>query len=121
MPLRDLNSLKAINVGDMPPAGWYPDPTGRPEGCYWNGSAWEPRKVRPTKRSLDDLLHSVFICSFVSAATLLIATWLLLHGTSDPFFVDQVMVISGVAEAIGAALLAVMYFQVRRNVGRSDR
>jgi hypothetical protein len=50
MPLRDLNSLKAINVGDMPPAGWYPDPTGRPEGFYWNGSAWEPRKVRPTKR-----------------------------------------------------------------------
>lgn len=23
-----------------PPAGWYPDPTGRPGSSYWDGRAW---------------------------------------------------------------------------------
>lgn len=52
---------------------------------------------------------------------LLLGTWLWLHGTSDPYFVGPVMVIGGVAGAIGTALLAVMYFQLRRDVGPPSR
>ncbi|MBO0853876.1 MAG: DUF2510 domain-containing protein [Nocardia sp.] len=31
---------------DLPPAGWYPDPSGRPSPRYWDGHQWR-RDTRP--------------------------------------------------------------------------
>jgi hypothetical protein len=30
----------SAEVAELPPAGWYPDPTGRAEQRFWDGSAW---------------------------------------------------------------------------------
>ena len=99
------------NVSDAPPAGWYPDPTVRPEDCYWNGSAWEPGRIRPTQRHLNGLLRTVFISIPVSAISLLV-------GTQDHFLV---LIIVGVAEALGAVTAALMYFRLRGEVGSPRR
>ncbi|MDA0251727.1 MAG: DUF2510 domain-containing protein [Actinomycetota bacterium] len=37
-----------------PPAGWYPDPTGKPGNLYWDGAQWHsaiPAEPKPKSRA----------------------------------------------------------------------
>ena len=44
----------ASSVGDAAaPANWYPDPAGRFELRYWNGSAWTEHVSRNGQQSID--------------------------------------------------------------------
>jgi hypothetical protein len=39
----------------LPPAGWYPDPTGKPGQMYWDGQGWHevgPPTTRPARKDL---------------------------------------------------------------------
>lgn len=38
-----------VNDGDMPGAGWYPDPEGKPAERYWDGDDWTGR-IGPMSR-----------------------------------------------------------------------
>jgi TM2 domain-containing membrane protein YozV len=33
---------------EQPPAGWYPDPSGKPGQMYWNGQGWNAGMPAPT-------------------------------------------------------------------------
>lgn len=37
----------------LPPAGWYPDPSGRHEQRYWDGKGWSEHVSDQGERSLD--------------------------------------------------------------------
>ena len=48
------SSTTASSVGDAAaPANWYPDPAGRFELRYWNGSAWTEHVSRNGQQSID--------------------------------------------------------------------
>jgi hypothetical protein len=49
-----VNTSVASSVGDAAaPANWYPDPAGRFELRYWNGSAWTEHVSRNGQQSID--------------------------------------------------------------------
>jgi hypothetical protein len=49
-----VNTSVASSVGDAAaPANWYPDPAGRFELRYWNGSAWTEHVSRNGQQSVD--------------------------------------------------------------------
>ena len=49
-----VNTSVASIVGDAAaPANWYPDPAGRFELRYWNGSAWTEHVSRNGQQSID--------------------------------------------------------------------
>ena len=49
-----INTSVASSVGDAAaPANWYPDPAGRFELRYWNGSAWTEHVSRNGQQSID--------------------------------------------------------------------
>ena len=49
-----VNPSVASSVGDAAaPANWYPDPAGRFELRYWNGSAWTEHVSRNGQQSID--------------------------------------------------------------------
>lgn len=49
-----VNTSVASSVGDAAaPANWYPDPAGRYELRYWNGSAWTEHVSRNGQQSID--------------------------------------------------------------------
>ena len=49
-----VNTWVASSVGDAAaPANWYPDPAGRFELRYWNGSAWTEHVSRNGQQSID--------------------------------------------------------------------
>ena len=49
-----INTSIASSVGDAAaPANWYPDPAGRFELRYWNGSAWTEHVSRNGQQSID--------------------------------------------------------------------
>ena len=49
-----FNTSVASSVGDAAaPANWYPDPAGRFELRYWNGSAWTEHVSRNGQQSID--------------------------------------------------------------------
>jgi hypothetical protein len=49
-----VNASVASSVGDAAaPANWYPDPAGRFELRYWNGSAWTEHVSRNGQQSID--------------------------------------------------------------------
>jgi len=49
-----VNTSVASSVGDAAaPADWYPDPAGRFELRYWNGSAWTEHVSRNGQQSID--------------------------------------------------------------------
>ena len=49
-----VNTSVTSSVGDAAaPANWYPDPAGRFELRYWNGSAWTEHVSRNGQQSID--------------------------------------------------------------------
>ena len=49
-----VNTSVSSSVGDAAaPANWYPDPAGRFELRYWNGSAWTEHVSRNGQQSID--------------------------------------------------------------------
>jgi hypothetical protein len=36
-------------VTTQPPAGWYPDPSGKPGQMYWDGQKWQPPAAAPAR------------------------------------------------------------------------
>lgn len=38
-----------------PPAGWYPDPTGKSGQMYWDGQAWQQNSTSPSASGLAPL------------------------------------------------------------------
>jgi hypothetical protein len=49
-----MASSTTSSVGDaVAPAAWYPDPSGRYELRYWNGSAWTEHVSRSGQQFTD--------------------------------------------------------------------
>jgi hypothetical protein len=40
------------------PAGWYPDPTGKPGQTFWDGQQWHQDQTSPTDAGLAPLQHN---------------------------------------------------------------
>jgi Protein of unknown function (DUF2510) len=75
---------------DLPPAGWYPDPTGTQAVRYWDGARWSghvtpapltPAPLTPARKSSWNLsvvfgLEVAFVlASFLLAWVLLLRCW----------------------------------------------
>jgi hypothetical protein len=63
---------------ELPPAGWYPDPNGKPGQVYWDGQAWhipspanpattEPAVGRPQQRTSSGPIAMIVIAGVVVA------------------------------------------------------
>jgi len=43
---------------ELPPAGWYPDPDGKPGQTYWDGEGWRDHLATPAQPSDPDATRS---------------------------------------------------------------
>ena len=71
---------------DLPPAGWYPDPTGTQAARYWDGARWSghvtPAPLTPARKSSWNLSVVFGLeVAFVLASFLL--AWVLLLGVAN--------------------------------------